>query len=285
MVVSQPARPTGRGRHLEDPAVAGWARDRQIEVEQPARVDEADFLERLSRLEPSVAVVVAYGQIFPAELLDLPRYGCVNLHASLLPKYRGAAPIQAAVAAGEHSTGVTTMRMEEGLDSGPILMQREAAIGRQETADQLSRRLAAMGAELMVETLDFLEGGSLEARPQDDAHATYAPRLKKADGRLEWSRPASELFNLLRALAGWPGVFTNLRGRPVKVSWGQPMRIEGVGGEACGTFLGLLDGRLAVRCGGDSVFGIERLQRPGRQVLSAAQFVNGERLRSGERFE
>ncbi|MEE8137975.1 MAG: methionyl-tRNA formyltransferase [Thermoanaerobaculia bacterium] len=283
-VVSQPARPVGRGRRLEDPPVARWARDHGIEIEQAARVGDREFLARLARLEPSVAVVVAFGQIFPAELLELPRFGCINLHASLLPKYRGAAPIQAAVAAGDPSAGVTTMVMEEGLDSGPVLLQREAEIGREETAGELAERLAVLGAELMLETLDLLEIGRLEPQPQDAEQATYAPRLRKSDGRIEWSRPAEELFNRLRALTPWPGLFTGLRRRPVKVAWGRPIGDPPSGGEACGTYLGLYEGKLAVRCGGDSAFGIEKLQRPGRRVLNAREFANGERLEPGERF-
>jgi methionyl-tRNA formyltransferase len=275
----------GRGRRLEDPPVASWAKDCGLEVEQPASVKDPDFLQRLGSLKPSVAVVVAFGQIFPLELLRLPTQGCINLHASLLPSYRGAAPIQAAVAAGDRTTGVTTMLMEEGLDSGPLLLQRSTEIATEETASELAERLAVLGAKLMLETLERLEIGHLEARPQVSELATYAPRLQRADGRIDWSLSAVDQFNRLRGLTPWPGIFTTLRGEEVKISWGRPVCFAGSGGEAHGSYLGLDQERLVVRCGGDSAFGIEKLQRSGRQVVTALQFVNGERLEIGERFD
>ncbi len=176
-VVTQPSRPVGRGRGLQDPPVAAWARAHGLEVTQPERVRHPDFLAEAAALAPDVAVVVAFGQIFPRALLDLPRHGCVNLHASLLPRWRGAAPIQAAVAAGEARTGVATMRMEEGLDTGPILLEEETAIGPDETADELSRRLAELGGKLMVRTLHELEAGGLVPRPQD---VPKAPPTRRA---------------------------------------------------------------------------------------------------------
>ena len=264
--------------------MARWAKERGLEVEQPASVKDPGFLRRLASLKPSVAVVVAFGQIFPLELLRLPAHGCINLHASLLPRYRGAAPIQAAVAAGDRSTGVTTMLIEEGLDSGPVLLQRSTDIGAEETAGELAERLAALGAKLMLDTLERLESGHLRARPQVIEQATYAPRLKRADGLIDWSLPAVDHFNRLRGLTPWPGIFTTLRGEDVKISWGRPVGFAGSGGEAPGSYLGLDQERLVVRCGGESAFGIERLQRSGRQVVTAVQFIHGERLEIGERF-
>jgi methionyl-tRNA formyltransferase len=231
---------------------------------------------------PGVAVVVAFGQIFPRDLLALPRHGCINLHASLLPRWRGAAPIQAAVAAGEERTGVTTMQMEAGLDSGPILLQEETAIGRGETAGELGRRLAEIGAALVVRTLEALERGEIVPRPQDAAEATYAPRLTRDSGRVDWSLTALALCNLLLAYTPWPGLTAELGGAPVKLVRAEPLAAEGE--ETPGTILGLRGGRLAVACGGGTVLGVEELQRPGRKALRAADFVNGERLRSGERF-
>ncbi len=281
-VVTQPARPVGRGRKLRQPPVAAWALERGIAIAQPRRVRAPSFLELVAGDAPEVAVVVAFGQIFPRSLLELPRLGCINLHASLLPAYRGAAPIQAALAAGEAETGVTTMLMEKGLDSGPILQQRTVAIGPAETAPELAERLARIGAELMVETLDLLEAGELEPRPQDDSRATLAPLLSKDDGRIDWTLDSTVIFNRLRAYTPWPGLSSSLRGEPVKIGWGRVIEAEAAG--APGELLGLRDGRLAVACGGGTALGIEVLQRPGRKPLPAAEFANGERLRAGERF-
>lgn len=281
-VVTQPARPVGRGREVQEPPVAEWALARGIPIAQPRRVRAPSFRELATADAPDVIVVVAFGQIFPGWLLELPRLGCVNLHGSLLPAYRGAAPIQAAIATGEVETGVTTMLMEKELDSGPILLQRSTSIEPKETSPELGERLAGIGAQLMVETLDLLEAGALEPQPQDDALATFAPLLSKEDGRVDWGLPAGEIFNRLRAYTPWPGLSAVLRDEPVKIGWGEV--IESEASTAPGELLGLRDGRLAVACGGGSVFGIERLQRPGRKALPAAAFANGERLEPGERF-
>lgn len=282
-VVTQPARPVGRGRQLQDPPVAAWARERGLEVAQPERVRHPGFLEDVAALEPGVAVVVAFGQIFPRALLDLPRHGCINLHASLLPRWRGASPIQAAVAAGDAKTGVTTMLMEEGLDTGPILLQEETEIGPGETAEELARRLAGIGGRLMVRTLERLEQGDLEPRPQPAAGVTYAPRLTRDSGRVDWGLAAREIQDRLRAYTPWPGLTAELRGEPVKIVSAEPLDAAG-NGAAPGTVLGLRDGRLAVVCGGGGVLGVGELQRPGKRALPAADFVNGERLRAGESF-
>jgi methionyl-tRNA formyltransferase len=282
-VVTQPAKPAGRGRRPQDPPVAAWARERGLEVAQPERVRDPGFLAEAAALAPDVAVVVAFGQIFPRALLDLPRHGCVNLHASLLPRWRGASPVQAALAAGDTRTGVTTMLMEEGLDTGPILLQEETEIGPGETADELARRLAEMGGRLMVRTLEGLERGDLEPRPQPATRVTYAPRLKRDSGRVDWGLAAREIHDRLRAYTPWPGLTAELRGEPVKIVAAEILDAAG-DGAAPGTVLGLRDGRLAVACGGGSVLGLSELQRPGKRALRAADFVNGERLRTGESF-
>ncbi len=289
LVVTQPARPAGRGRHLLDPPVACWAREHGLPVAQPERVKEPAFLESLRALAPGVAVVVAFGQIFTRDLLELPRHGCINLHASLLPRWRGAAPIQAAIAAGDVRTGVTTMRMEQGLDTGPILLQEEMEIGPRETAGELSRRLAEAGGPLMVETLARLEEGVLEAQPQESGEATYAPRLTRDSGRVDWSRSAREIADRLRAYTPWPGLTAELRGAPVKLVAADVLGAEEAdeSTEPSGSFLGLRGGALAVACGVGSVgsvLGLRELQRPGRKSLKAADFANGERLRVGETF-
>jgi len=289
LVVTQPSRPVGRGRQAQDPPVARWAHAHGLAVAQPERVRAEDFLATVRALAPGVAVVVAFGQIFPRDLLAVPRFGCINLHASLLPRWRGAAPIQAAVAAGEEKTGVTTMQMEAGLDSGPILLQDEVAIGAAETAGELSARLAEIGAALVVRTLEELARGGLAPRVQDAALATYAPRLTRDSGRADWSLAAKTLSDLLRAYTPWPGLTAELSGAPVKLV--RARVLAEAGGEAApGTFLGLRhvpsdrSDALAVVCGGGSVLGVEELQRPGRKPLRAADFANGERLRAGDPF-
>jgi methionyl-tRNA formyltransferase len=292
-VVTQPGRPVGRGQKVQDPPVARWAREHGLEVMQPERVRRAEFLDAVRPLAPDIAVVVAFGQIFPKELLEIPRYGCVNLHTSLLPRWRGASPIQAAVAAGDPVTGATTMLMEEGLDTGPILLQEEMAIGPRETAGELAVRLGEAGGRLMVRTLELLEAGALAPRPQPDAGdgggVTYAARLSRDSGRIDWRLPAEAIFWRLRAYTPWPGSTAELRGEPVKVIWAEPLPAQSAqsadtAGVEPGTVLGLRDGLLAVACGGDTVLGIRELQRPGRKPLKAADFMNGERLRAGEQF-
>jgi methionyl-tRNA formyltransferase len=281
-VVTQPARPVGRGHRMQDPPVAACARAQGLEVMQPERVRSPDFLAQAAALAPDVAVVVAFGQIFPRALLELPAHGCVNLHASLLPRWRGASPIQAAIAAGDARTGVTTMLMEEGLDTGPILLQEETAIGADETAGDLSRRLAEMGGALLVRTLARLEQGDLAPRPQPAAGVTYAPRLARDSGRIDWRLEAREIQDRWRAFTPWPGLTAELRGGPVKVI--AAAAGERDGDAAPGTILGLRGGRLAVACGGGTVLELAELQRPGKRALPAADFVNGERLRAGEVF-
>ncbi len=281
LVVSQPPRPAGRGRRTEDTAVAVRARAIGLEVWQPEKVKDASFLESFGALDVDVAVVVAFGQIFPRALLALPRFGCINLHGSLLPRHRGAAPIQAAIAAGDRETGVTTMRMEAGLDTGPILLQRTTTIEDEDDAPTLATRLAAIGAELMIETLTQLESGSLVERPQDDALATVAPRLDKRDALVDWALPASALWRRSRAFEPWPGLLSLCAGEPLKLHRVRPLEPRSNGSAAPGTFLGLVDGALAVAAGGGTTLGLLSVQRPGRRELPAADFLRGERLEVG----
>lgn len=284
VVVSQPSRPRGRRSQVVDPPVIASATREGLDTLQPETVSEAGFLERIRALEPAVAIVVAFGQIFKKDLLALPTKGCINLHASLLPRFRGAAPVQAAIVAGERSTGVTTMLMDEGLDSGDILLQRQVDIGEQETAPDLGRRLSNIGAELVLETLNRIERGDLVAKPQDPSDATYAPRLKREDGRISWKRPAGAIFDQIRGLLPWPGCWSLLRDEPVKILWGRVAERAHLGPREPGTVLGLEDEGLFVACGEATGLFIERLQRPGRQAVEAKAFANGERLAVGERF-
>jgi len=284
VVVTQPARPRGRGRQLRQPPVAEWAMSQRLDVIQPPDVRETGFLDRLRGLRPGTAVVVAFGQIFPKALLELPVHGCINVHASLLPRYRGAAPIQAAIIAGDRVTGVTTMRMDEGLDTGPILLQDELEIGSEETAGELAERLSSAGAKLLIETLEERDRGRLQPRSQPDSGMSLARRLRRSDGIIDWTAPSRTIFNRLRGLTPWPGVSTTLRGQPVKILWGRPLSGEGVAGGESGSFLGVRGESLLVSCGEDTVFGVERLQKAGRKAVTAKAFVNGERLEVGERF-
>ena len=248
-------------------------------------------MNELRELEPDLAVVVAFGQIFRRSLLELPRHGCFNLHGSLLPRHRGAAPIQASLAAGETVTGVTTMQMDVGMDTGPILLMEEVPVGDHETAVDLAPRLADTGAALMVETLRRLERGELEPRAQDHSLATYAPRLAKADAVIDWRLEAREIYNRWRAYTPWPGLVSELRDEPLKVLEVRVIDGTGLAGrEDPGTFLEpgavLVPSAdcLAVRAGSGTILGLVRVQRPGRQGISAVDFYHGQRIEPGERF-
>jgi methionyl-tRNA formyltransferase len=284
LVVTNPARPAGRGQEVQEPPVAEAARELGLELAQPERVADEAFIERMKGLSPDAFVVVAFGQIFPVELLEVPKQGSINLHASLLPKYRGASPIQAAIANGEKKTGVTAMLMEEELDTGPILLQDETEIRHDETTGELTERMSKMGAALMVETLEQLGKGKIKQRKQREESSSYAEKFSKDDGRVNWALEADEIYNRMRAFDPWPGMMANFKGRPIKLLWGVPMSWEKGPSGFTGTYLGLRQGKMAILCGGDTVFGIEELQRPGKNPQRASDFVNGERLRVGERF-
>lgn len=296
LVVSQPSRPVGRGRKVKPPPVATRAAELGLELEQVQSVRDPEFLARLEALRPDVAVVVAFGQIFRKRLLELPRLGCVNLHASLLPAYRGAAPVHAAIAAGEEVTGVTTMQMERGLDSGPMLLRAELPIGPDDTTATLGPRLAKLGAGLMLETLRGLGDGSVTPTPQDHDQASFAPKLDKDDGRVDWTQPARRIYDLWRAYQPWPGLTAILADEPVKLVDVRPLMAK-ADGAAPGTILdpasidaavlgpaGLGDA-LPIACGGDTILAARRLQRPGKSKVTGTDFANGERLDAGTRFD
>ncbi len=207
-VVSQPDQPAGRGQKVTPPPVKEYALGKGLTVLQPLKMKDPTFLGHLQGLKPDLAVVVAFGRILPPEILKIPGRGCVNVHASLLPKYRGAAPIQWAVINGETETGVTTMVMDEGMDTGPILLQEKTTIPTTETAGQLADRLSVMGARLLIRTLEMLKGGEFRPQPQDSALATYAPLLKKEHGKIRWEQEASQIYNFIRGTDPWPGAYT-----------------------------------------------------------------------------
>ncbi|HET9766714.1 MAG TPA: methionyl-tRNA formyltransferase [Thermoanaerobaculia bacterium] len=288
VVVTQPDRPAGRGQKVQAPVVARWAREQgiqreqEIEVWQPPRVRDAEVVERVRALQLDLVVVAAFGQIFPRELLAAPRLGCINVHASLLPRHRGAAPVQAALLAGDDETGVSIMRMEEGLDTGPVLLQGRTRLVGHETAGELLPRLAHLGAALMLEALAGLEAGTLAETPQPSEGVTHAPRLTREQGRVDWQRPAVAVSRQLRAFTPWPGASAELAGSPIKLLAGEPL--DESSEAAAGSVLGMRNGALAVACGEGTVFGVERLQRPGRRALAPEELLRGERLGADVRF-
>jgi methionyl-tRNA formyltransferase len=224
-VITQPDRPRGRGQEVSFSPVKEIATAAGISVHQPEKIRAPEAQELLQNLAPEAVVIIAYGQIIPARLLPIPKLGWINLHASLLPKYRGAAPINWAIVNGETKTGVTSMRIDAGMDTGEMLLQKEMEIGATETAPELAARMSVMGAPLMVETLRGLASGTLVARAQDNAQASMAPMLKKEDGRIDWSRPAQEIFNRIRGFAPWPGAYTSFRGQTCHIL-GEPASKE-----------------------------------------------------------
>ena len=277
LVVTQPNRPKGRGGALAAPPVKEAALRLGLEVFQPERVRRPEAQARLAQLEPDVMVVVGYGQIIPQSVIDIPPFGILNVHASLLPKYRGAAPIQWAIANGETRTGVTTMQIDAGLDTGAMLLKAETEIGPDETAVELGGRLGPMGADLLVQTLAGLAGGSLRAEPQDSAQATYAPILKKEDGRIDWRRPAQQIHNRVRGLLPWPGAYTTFRGQILHV-W--KSRVGTAAAASPGAVLG--GGKPVVACGECTALELLEVQLEGRKKISGADFANGQRLTENE---
>src|ERR1035441_6879803 len=274
-VLTQPDRPSGRGQNAAASPVKQAALRLGLTVYQPERVRRPEAVEYLRGMASDAMVVVGYGQIIPQAAIDLAPLGIINVHASLLPKYRGAAPIQWAIARGETRTGVTTMRIDAGLDTGDMLLKAETEIGPEENAVELGVRLAAMGADLLVETLEGLRAGRIVAVKQDHAEATLAPLLKKEDGAIEWSEPARAIHNRVRGLQPWPGAQTGFRGVPLHL-WKTKRSDAPHGGEQLpGRFLSLKP--LVVACGEGSLE-LLQVQLEGRKRISAADFANGQRL-------
>jgi methionyl-tRNA formyltransferase len=286
-VVSQPDRPRRRRFSNPEPSpVKAEAERAGLRVLTPESIGEPGFTGTLHERGPEVIVVVAYGRILPPEILRIPPRWCINLHASLLPKYRGAAPIARAIMAGEKVTGVTTMKMEQGLDTGDILLQRECAIGLDETAGELALRLADFGATLLAQTLELHARGNLEPRKQDPAEASQAPSLTRADGRIDWSRNAQEIANQVRGCHPWPLAVTFLRDQPVTVHRAE-VGFEPVPAReprpAPGQVIAARDSIL-VQCQGDSRLRILRVQFPGRKTMTAREAVSGRLIGVGETF-
>lgn len=285
-VVTQPDRPRGRGQRVSASPVKEVAGQAGVRVFQPTSMKSDEARDFVAEIKPDAVVIIAYGQIIPRRLLDIPRLGWMNLHGSLLPKYRGAAPIAWAIINGERKTGLTTMRLDPGLDTGPILMQREIEIGSDETAPELAKRMADLGAPLVSESLIKLESGEIAPIRQDSTQASYAPILTKEHGRIDWSLTAGEIYNRIRGLAPWPGAFTTFRGRLCHL-WGRPSALVAVGDGAITREPGTLivsDAAIEVVCGKGTRLQLEAVQLEGRRRISAREFANGARLAGSERF-
>jgi methionyl-tRNA formyltransferase len=286
LVVTQPDRPRGRGMDLAFSPVKDGATRLAIAVLQPSAIkNNTDFRDRLATIKPDAIIVVGYGRIIPQWMIDLPRLGNLNLHASLLPKYRGAAPIQWAIANGESVTGVTTMRIDAGLDTGDILMQHEIPIASEDTAETLGPKLAAIGATLMVQTLRGLENGQTRPTPQDNSRASLAPILTKEDGRMDFARTASNLFNRLRGFQPWPGAFTMFKGKTLQVHRAQPVQHSA---QLAPGEVAVEGARFFVGCGkdkdenADTTLEFIEVQLEGKRRMTAQEFVNGYRPKSGD---
>lgn len=297
--VTQPDRPRGRGHELAFSAVKTAALELGLEVYQPEKIKSDGAFEYFRQLAPDAVVIIAYGQIISQRLIDVPRLGWINLHASLLPKYRGAAPINWAILNGEAHTGLTTMQIDAGLDTGPILLRDVLEIGGDETAPQLTARLAEVGASLVAETLCMLDKGEITPTPQDDDKATYAPPLKKLDGFIDWHFSAVDIYNRIRGLDPWPGAFTTFRGKNCRI-WGRPVSVNDFSEPAQGKShlttrilaapasgpgtIQAGDEMILVCCGESGALMLTFVQIEGRKRVTAQEFANGARLTPSDRF-
>jgi methionyl-tRNA formyltransferase len=280
VVVTQPDRPKGRGLELVRSPVKESALRLNLPVTQPERIKVNDeFRAQLTALKPDAIIVVGYGRIIPQWMLDLPPLGNINLHASLLPKYRGAAPIQWAIANGETVTGVTTMRIDAGLDTGDILLQQELPIAPEDTAETIAPRLASIGADLVVETLRGLEARTLHPRPQDNTQASLAPILKREDGLIDFSRSAAGIINRIRGFQPWPGAYTKFRGKTLQILKARPATDAAPLGE-----MHVVSNRLLVGCGHQTSLELLQIQLEGKKRSSAQDFVRGYRPNPNEKL-
>jgi len=282
-VVTQPDRPKGRQLRLQSSPVKDLALKLKLSLLQPQRARDENFLLQLKAINPELIIVAAYGQILPQTILALPRFGCLNVHTSLLPKYRGAAPIQWAILNDEPRTGVTIMKMDAGLDTGPILTQAQTEIAVQDTSETLHERLAQIGAELLRDTIPDYVAGKIQPCPQPAEGAAYAPRIRKEDGRLDWRQPSRALWNRVRGLLPWPGAFTCLVGEPtprlLKIWKAEPVEGSGVPGEA----LNADRNGIVVACGKGALRILEVQQEGGRR-LPVSDFLTGHPLRPGQKL-
>jgi methionyl-tRNA formyltransferase len=279
-VVTQPDRPKGRGKQPAAPTIKIFAEAHRLPVFQPERVRSPEFLELFRQLAPDLVVVVAFGQILPKEMLELPRRGCINVHPSLLPRYRGAAPLNWTIIRGETMTGVTIMQMDEGMDSGAILLQEETAIGPRETFGELHDRLAVRGAQLLMETIGMIEAGEIRRRPQDHAAATFAPRLRKEDGLIRWEADARVIVQLIRGLSPAPCAYTFFDGKILRIF--QAIRMDTPSPAPSGTIL-ISENELRVSAGNGMVSLLD-VQLEGKKRMLIQDFLRGCRLKPGDRL-
>jgi len=280
LAITQPDRPSGRGKKLCSPPVKEAAQRRGIPVLQPEKIRTDELaLEALKKVGPDINIVVAYGQILPASIINLPRYKSINVHFSLLPKYRGAAPVQWAILNGEKKTGVTIFELNERMDEGDTLAYLETEIGTTENAGQLEQRLSRLGADLLVKTLTRID--EIPRLPQDQAKATSAPRLRKDQGAIAWTGDAFLIDRMVRAFSPWPGAFTYWQGRRITIHAGSPLRSQLRHGEP-GRVVEVQKEGLVVACGEGTAYRIERLQKENRKEMAAADFLRGTRLEIGD---
>lgn len=278
-VYTQPDRPAGRGRRTGPTPVKRFALERELAVFQPKSLADAETRAAMAALKPEASIVAAYGKLLPRPVLDIPRFGCLNIHPSLLPRHRGASPVASAILSGDQATGVTVMLLDEGLDTGPVLAQMQAQIGRDETADTLTRRLFEMGAELTVEVLRGLAEGTIRPRAQREEDATMSTRLDREAGRIDWSAPAEQIALLVRAYHPWPGTFTTWNGRTIKIleASAVPDNRDTPGAVSAAR------GSIEVATGA-GVLIVTRLQIEGRRAVSASEFVAGHHGLTGSIF-
>lgn len=282
LVVTRPDRPRGRGLRLTPPPVKKAALDLSLPVFQPPQLDSDETKSRFLSVDPDAVVVAAYGRIIPPWLLNLPKHGCLNIHPSLLPRHRGPAPIQRAVMAGEKETGVSIIVLDEGMDTGDILLQRNAVIGDEETAGDLAAKLASMSSELLIEVLDGLESGTLGAREQGETGVSYAPKIEKGEAVVEWNRPASEILNLVRGLNPVPGAHTRLHHRRLKIWLTALEELQDMG--IAGSIVVTDEPSGPVVATGDGGIRLLEVQVEGKERVSGAEFVRGYQVKVGERL-
>ncbi len=277
--VTQPDKPVGRGHKLTPPPVKKCALEHGIDVFQPETLKDFAFKEELEKLSPDLIIVVAYGKILPEYILNFPKYGCINMHASLLPKYRGAGPIQWSVINGEKKTGITSMQMEKGLDTGDMLLKCETEIGEYETADELHDRLMVMGADLLIETIKCLEEGTLKPEKQNDEESSYAPMISKETAKIDWSKSSEEILCLIYGMNSWPVAHTLYMGEPMKIR--RAVKAGSAKG-SCGQILGADEKGIEVVCGDGKAIMITEVQFQGSKAMAVRDYLNGHRIIVGE---
>lgn len=271
LVVTQSDKPKGRGKTVQPSEIKKIALQYGLPISQPEKIKNENFIKKLKLLNPEFGIVVAYGKILPKEILETPKYGCINLHASLLPKYRGAAPIQWALIKGEKITGVTTMIIDEGLDTGPILLQKEVPISDEDNAESLSKKLSVIGAELLIETIDKMRKGIIIPKPQT-GEISYAPQLKKEDGKINWNDSAKKIFNLIRGTYPWPCAYSFLKNERVKI-----IKTEVLEGNASAGLIVKAKNELIVGTG-NGLLRILLIQPEGKKIMTAKEFISGRKI-------